>query len=548
MAITANNVIFIYRDGDADSLEVAEYYRDERGVPAAQIIAVPCSTHEILESYSDFVTEVEGPIQTALTTAPLNALNIYAIILGFNVPGGFYDGENVVSSVSRIMRIGHDYIYNERNHFYVQKVYNGLFVNADTDYAYIVSRIDGPTKEDAINIIDNNTEIIQQKVVNGYLYLDPYFGLYNNEYNSYKDKLITFAAKTVPEINIKMKMTELTDPYVDSVFGCLENDSFYWGGISDYAPEDFFYNTDTSRLFFFNIDNFSAVTIRDSSETYWVEKALSNSYCSAAGAMSTISTINFLDPKAFFLTLKSGTLGEAFLFSLPKFNCPMTFIGDPLTTIKYPPHSTQNENVPNIFSPFYGNIAAGPYAFQTRLFEIDITEDCWTDPIIGDIIRIDSINMDINGTHLIKINSNTFNTWKKVLPQAITFVKWFVPVANPADACNEYPSNLSEGETINFDIEIIHTITKPDSATGIYYLRTLVQSARKILSYETKSAGYIKLFDGGIYYNIKTKNIYDTANNSLEDYSIVDGSYVLGRNGTSRVIKELFINCQKSIV
>ena len=40
MQIRARNVVFVYRNGDADSLEVANHYRDERGVPADQIISI----------------------------------------------------------------------------------------------------------------------------------------------------------------------------------------------------------------------------------------------------------------------------------------------------------------------------------------------------------------------------------------------------------------------------------------------------------------------------------------------------------------------------
>jgi len=543
MDITGNNVAFFYRTGDADSLEVAEYYRDARNVPGDQIVAIACSDEEILNNQASFAAEVEDLVNTALTTPPLNGKDIYVIILGYNVPGGFYDGQDLISSVSRIMRVGQTYSKKEANTFYIQKADNNLYEPADTGYAYIASRIDAPTVAAAKAIIDNNTFFMRQRVVNGRFYLDPYFGLSSELYDVYQAVLYEFAAKNIPQLNIPLRMTVTDDPYVDPSFACLEQDSFYWGGLADYASDSFFLSTNTARVFLYSMDSEPAATVKDATESQWVEVALSNGYCSAAGGMSDTSPDEFLSANGFFSTLEAGgTMGEAFLFSLPFFNSPITFVGDPLATATFPEYNTDVVNQPNLFCTSYGFTAA-PYGFLINIDDIELpdSDDCWESN--GDRFRISAIDIDPNGLYRLKLDDNCL--WSKRLPYALTSIRWFAPITEP-DPCNETPSSTAEGELIQHHLDIVMTISKVASSTGVYYVHTTIQTPRQDVGHTIKPAGYIKVFDGGFYYHATTRDWNTYMFNTYLDYSI-GTTFTMGKNGTIQINKQYFINGQESV-
>ena len=543
MDITGNNVAFFYRAGDADSLEVAEYYRDARNVPGGQLVAIACSDEEVLSSPASFAAEVEDLVNTAITTPPLSGRDIYVIILGYNVPGGFYDGQDLISSVSRIMRIGHAYSKKQGNTFYIQKSENGLYVPSDNTYAYIAARIDAPTVAAAKAIIDNNTSFIRQRVVNGRFYLDPYFGLSSELYDSYQAVLYEFAAKNIPQLKTPLRMTVTDDPYTDPAFACLEQDSFYWGGLADYASDSFFLSTNTTRVFLYSMDAEPAATIKDSTETQWVEVALNNGYCSAAGGMSATSPDEFLSANGFFTTLEEGgIIGEAFLFSLPYFNCPITFIGDPLATATFPEYNTDVVNQPNLFCTSYGFTAA-PYGFLINIDDIELpdSDDCWNDD--GDRFRISTINVDPNGLYRLKLAGNCL--WSKRLPYSLTSIRWFAPIADP-DPCNDIPTSIVDGEVVQHHLDISMTISKVASSTGVYYVHTTIQTPRQDVGHTIKPKGYIKVFDGGFYYHSMTRDWDTYMFNTYLSYSIGTSS-VTGKNGTIQINKQYFINGQESI-
>lgn len=181
MALTADNTIFVYRDGDASSLSVAQYYMQRRGLDATHLMPIACSADEVLLNYATFQSEIENPILAALAAPPLSTEDIYVIVLGYNVPGGFIDGSDTVSAVSRIIGMKQTYQKREENFFYIRKVGTD-FTDTDNDYGYIAGRIDAPSVKIARSIIDGSIEVENQRTVNGDFYVDPYFGLTGSDY------------------------------------------------------------------------------------------------------------------------------------------------------------------------------------------------------------------------------------------------------------------------------------------------------------------------------------------------------------------------------
>ena len=305
MSITTNNVVFVYRAGDSDSLEVARYYQSLHDLDDRQLISVPCSDTEILDNETEFNTQVLNPLDDALYGSASLLINdeygsflyIWVIILGYNVPGGFYDDFDIISSTSRISRINYSYSKKIRNDLYDRKVFK-RFDAEDAEKCLIVSRIDAPTVAEAKYIIDNSEKVIKQRFVNGKLFFDPYSDISGNGAQEYTQLMLDFFEKVFPSLNLDYFSTVYLDPYIDSVLPYALNDSFVWSWFSDRGSSDFFRDSVTSRVFHYNADYDGAFTVRNSLWRGWPRLALEAGYTNSAGAMSMPGIDAFLNPKS----------------------------------------------------------------------------------------------------------------------------------------------------------------------------------------------------------------------------------------------------------
>ena len=355
MSIYNFNTIFVYNENDPDSLDIALQYQNIHDLDVNHLIPINCSSNEILADYSTFQSEVETPILTAMS----GLTNIYVIVLGYNVPGGFYDGLDIISATSRLSRINHAYSKQEKNALFDRKVFRGYNEELDSsdtldsDKAIICSRIDGPNKDFVENILFRSKCAFNTNEVNGRFYLDPYSDLNGTLADQYQSKLTNFQSNILPSLNLENCITFFIDPYVDSIHHQLVEDSFYWGWFTDRGSGDYFRSTDTTRLFFYNADYDGAESIRYSAPERWPQLALGNGYVSTAGAMSNPGIDGFLQPEPFFVALREqATLGEAMLFSMPYFNWTISFFGDPLLRFVFPAtyqeELFENRDIPSV--------------------------------------------------------------------------------------------------------------------------------------------------------------------------------------------------------
>src|SRR5437764_647719 len=90
---TASQVLIVYNsnwtgdgdgDGIQDSLEVANYYVAKRGVPAANMVGVACSTASSYSysSYASFYNEIVAPIKSKLSALGPTNINVILFCYG----------------------------------------------------------------------------------------------------------------------------------------------------------------------------------------------------------------------------------------------------------------------------------------------------------------------------------------------------------------------------------------------------------------------------------------------------------------------------------
>ncbi|MFA5600098.1 MAG: hypothetical protein WDA06_05815 [Phenylobacterium sp.] len=331
MSISKDNVLFVYNKEIAESYTLAISYQIKYGLDIEQILGINCGTDEILNDYSSFQTLVEDPIRAYISTL---SREVTVIVLGYMVTGGFYDGLDIISSTSRLARINHAFSKQKANFLYDRQVFS-RYSDDDADFAIVVSRIDAPTYAVAKRMIDDGEKLVKQEKINGKFFFDPVTT--SSKSGSYVLDLSDFYIKTLFNLNLTVCSTSYVSPYVDVVIPKLKYDSFYWGIFNDRSSNSFFSSTDTDRIFFYNADYDSCVTMRSVAAGNWGPLSVNNGYTSCAGSMSNPTNDGYLRPKPFFEALYQGTtLGEAYIFASPYLDWTNTLIGDPLIRVRFP--------------------------------------------------------------------------------------------------------------------------------------------------------------------------------------------------------------------
>jgi uncharacterized protein (TIGR03790 family) len=367
MAISKDNVIFVYNSADLDSIAVAAHYANAHDLDTSsddpsgnsgavgginwevngQLVGIEITdSSEILLSEASFNEQLLNPLKYALDNATeLSGRAIWAVVLGYNVPGGFLDGSNVVSSTSRISRIHHSFSKKKSNKLYNRSIFS-RFGSSDASVALICSRIDAPSVYSAKAIIDNASRLNEQRYVYGKFYIDPYSDRVGPQPESYTEEMERFKDNLLPSLNLDSWSTTFMDPYIDVSIPYVQDDSFVWSWFRERGSSSFFKTTNSRRVFFYNADYDGGYSIRDETTKRWPYLALSAGYATTVGAMSNPSVAGFINPTPFFEALLRGAcVGEAYLFSLPYLDWTMALFGDPLAYCSFPSMDVDDEDV-----------------------------------------------------------------------------------------------------------------------------------------------------------------------------------------------------------
>jgi uncharacterized protein (TIGR03790 family) len=341
--ITKSNVIILYRQGNPDSLELAEYYADLHNLESFQIVPVPCSGDEILANYTDFYTQIEHPVLTYLGlledeyTDEYSDNQIKCIISGYGVPGGYYDEDGlIIATGSRLSRIYFNQDTGVSNPIFNRVNYTP-YSESDSIHALVTSRIDAPNLDLAKKIVDSAKIMFRQGGINGTFYFDKINVSTSSEEDDYTAELEAFENSVLSSLNMTTFKTQFWDEYTDVVIPRGEFDSIIWSWHQNTSGYTFFKDSNKARFFLYNADEDGAFSVRDVSNKKWPVLALTSGYSNTAGSMSETSADSFLRPRIFFNSLLNGaTVGEAFLFACPKLDWTVCLFGDPLIKVRFP--------------------------------------------------------------------------------------------------------------------------------------------------------------------------------------------------------------------
>ena len=334
-----DNVLYFYRLGDTDSQNLAEYYIRSHQLEESQAIGISCSDSQILTSYAEFQSEVEDNIFASL----YSGINI--LVLDYKIPVGFYDGDDLITSTSRLSRINFPYSKKELNPLYDRKMFKNYdssdaeYYSEDSTFALIVSQIMGRNYNEAKSMIDNALAISNQSKINGNIYLNPYLGNESVYFTDYQNIILETDRDIISYMGLNTKK-----PYTPSSLTSISqfssfdgDDSIYWGGGIKDISSDVFKEAVVNRYFLYNADTgfyndniTKKYTIDDDG---WFSAALDAGY-SAFATQWTDPQDGFLNPIPFFDAVFNGsTLGEALIFSQKYFNWSIAVFADPLLYI-----------------------------------------------------------------------------------------------------------------------------------------------------------------------------------------------------------------------
>lgn len=370
--VTPDRVVFAYRDGDADSLEVAQYYQSKRGIPSNHLIALPCDSSYAITA-DDYVTTIEQPLQAALDTLDTGISSsgqreIWVIILGYHVPVVYleedpydpydpYASTGMKAVASRLHRLGFTEQNEFPNYIYNRQVFK-FFDEEDSVGLYMTAVINGPTKARAKSLIDRSIDIDNQNFVTGKVYIDPYGLNSTTAQQEYRDDILDFVTNGSSDLGLNVEITTLPLDGSDPLVAYLRQDSFYWGWYTPQYTTSLLINQNQRRVFLYNADEEGATTFTsgldpDGSDP-WCTVAINATphYATCAGAVDAPGEEAYLRPRPFFAALHQGaSVGEAFLLSSPVVDWRIILIGDPLMTVNFP------SDIPNDQDPSYSLIS-----------------------------------------------------------------------------------------------------------------------------------------------------------------------------------------------
>jgi len=153
-------------NGVQDSLQVAQYYMQERGVPSQNILGVNCSITTTYQNYTKFYTEMILPLQSKINA--LGRTNIDVILFTYQIPHN-YNARSVdnglmalyshTSTESSIWSVKYANPYFEPNPtFGTDKGRFDHTYKFQSNDMYLIARIDGPGDVvRMLNMIDQAT-------------------------------------------------------------------------------------------------------------------------------------------------------------------------------------------------------------------------------------------------------------------------------------------------------------------------------------------------------------------------------------------------------
>lgn len=358
----------VYNAASADSAAWAEYYRQARGVPYANLIGLSLPTDEAVAEtqFAALRDAVDGYLERNGLSA-----QVIGLLVGHGVPGRYTRSDGYEESIAGQL---------QKADGVTTPLTNPVAAAADPDRPTatnlaghrLTARIDGPTLADSIALVDRAVAIQQQGLGDGSsakLWLDAVTT--GAVYEPYVDEMLAWAASLDRQsLRLRFEVTTPTDPPTEAGFASVADDGFFWGWRASSVPAGFFAEPAGVRVFAAQLDDFAitAPTLRDVQSSSWAIASLQAGYAAALGTSRPVSSAAMPLIRPFFGALEAGwALGEAWGVSTPLMRSGVELIGDPLMVAPLPRGGW------NVYGPF-DSLAHASFDTPTAMLREDENE------------------------------------------------------------------------------------------------------------------------------------------------------------------------------
>ena len=154
----ADHVLLVVNSSSEDSVLIGSYYREKRSIPKENVVILSCSSADNIPN-SDYSKSIEGPIRTA-TKASKHRIDYIVLTKGvplrINDDGGysvdaFLGAMNL--SIKPIDGPKEEAVKRSLNPYFQ---HDEPFDSQKFGGLFLVTRLDGPTVEDAKRLVDNS--------------------------------------------------------------------------------------------------------------------------------------------------------------------------------------------------------------------------------------------------------------------------------------------------------------------------------------------------------------------------------------------------------
>ncbi|MCD6460481.1 TIGR03790 family protein [bacterium] len=372
-ALTADHVLVVYNGSNRDSVKMAQEYRKLRSIPDKNMCYVICPSRETInrDTYNE---KIRDPIRKYIAENNLKD-KIFCIALIYGMPLKITEGKinklnNEINKLKRIIKDKKKFIKaenaikllnkeikekkstiksikKERREASVDSELNMLFEDnynlagwlVNPYYFYVhktlvpfskkfnivmVSRIDGPTYESAIQLVHNALEA-EKYGLHGNAYIDAR-GLKSNGAYGDMDKLLVITSKF-----LRAKGFNTTLENTSKLFGKgkCPNTAIYWGWYALQNYHDSF--TFVPGAIGVHIASSECVSLRK--PRYWCPEFIKRGITVTMGPVNEPYVQAFPHPIVFFTALLNGfSVAESYYIAQTGVSWQMVLIADPLYT------------------------------------------------------------------------------------------------------------------------------------------------------------------------------------------------------------------------
>ncbi len=353
-ALEPSEVLVLANKKSAQSINLAKYYMNKRGIPEKNLLVLMVTENETC-TRTDYEKKIAEPVREYLKQTD-NPFSIRCIVIMYGLPlkispskplksarksaslkkklktdnakGVNDERASVDSEIALVLIKDYPLPGWQDNPYYIG--FKNKKKSIEKKDVLMVSRIDGPSDKIAKRIIDDSL-IAEAKGLHGTVYFDAKWPVTNSiktsEYAFY-DKSIHHAAQRIKKsglftvvINDRIELFK-QDECPDAAIYCG------WYSLAKYI-DSFSWQTGAIG---YHIASSECYTLKAEKSRVWCKMMLENGIAATLGPVSEPYLRAFPLPEIFFGFLFDGhlTLAECYLVSIPFFSWKMVLIGDPL--------------------------------------------------------------------------------------------------------------------------------------------------------------------------------------------------------------------------